>query len=107
MDDPECDRLVIAVQRCAGVSVVHVWGEVERDNADELRRTVVEAASVAGVVRVEVDVSAVPFVDAAALTALERAADAAPADVDLLVTGAQPVVRRVLAFSYLGGTYRR
>jgi RNA polymerase sigma-B factor len=95
-------RLAIEVRRRGGLVALGVSGEVDRDTADQLRRALVNAASMPGTDRIEIDLHGVPLVDAAGLTALERGADAAPPSVALRVTGAQPYVRRALAFSFLG-----
>jgi RNA polymerase sigma-B factor len=95
-------RLAIEVRRRGSLVELGVSGEVDRDTADQLRRALVNAASMPGTDRIEIDLHGVPLVDAAGLTALERGADAAPPGVALRVTGAQAYVRRALAFSVLG-----
>jgi RNA polymerase sigma-B factor len=79
-----------------------VRGEVDRDTAGRLRTSLRHAISLVGAGRLVIDLSAVPLVDAAGVTALLDGASAAEtAEVELTLIGAQPFVARVLGFSGL------
>ncbi|MGN9913091.1 sigma-70 family RNA polymerase sigma factor [Phytohabitans sp. LJ34] len=97
MDQP---RLALTTTRArGGVVTVAVGGEVDRDSADQLRRAVLDAVA-SHAAEVRVDLSGVPFVDAAGVAALVACyQEATRAAVELRVRGAQPYVRRVLSLS--------
>ncbi|MFI7540654.1 SigB/SigF/SigG family RNA polymerase sigma factor [Actinoplanes sp. NPDC049599] len=92
----------VRIVRAGGALTVLVRGEVDRDTAGRFRTTLRQSVSVAGADRLVVDLSAVPLVDAAGVTALlDAAAAAAAAEVELSLVGAQPLVARVLGVSGL------
>ncbi|MEU8658065.1 SigB/SigF/SigG family RNA polymerase sigma factor [Actinoplanes philippinensis] len=98
----------VAVARDGDVLVVRVRGEVDRDTADRLRIGLRHAINGKGVPAVLVDLAAVPLVDAAGVTVLLDAVQAAArAGVEFGVAGAQPYVARILAVSGLAGVLRR
>lgn len=94
-------ELKISSHQVAGALVVVVDGEVDRDTAAPLRKALLAAAGQApGGVRV--DVSAVPLVDAAGVSALLAGYEACrAAGHPFRVVGAQQHVARVLAVSGL------
>ena len=89
------------IERDEGVVVVVVDGEVDRDNSERLRtglRHAVRRASEA----VVADLSGVPLMDAAGISALlDVAAAASAAGVGLRLTGVQPYAAKVMAFGGL------
>ncbi|MEU8228837.1 SigB/SigF/SigG family RNA polymerase sigma factor [Actinoplanes sp. NPDC048967] len=92
----------ITVSHEDGVLTVRIRGEVDRDTAARLRKSLRRAVAAAGSDRLVVDLSAVPLVDAAGVAALVDAASAAAvAEVSLSLTGPQPYVSRILAVSGL------
>jgi RNA polymerase sigma-B factor len=105
-DDGDDSRLdITATAEESGALRVHVAGEVDRDNAPDLsdallavvRRTTPERA-------VLVDLTRVPFVDAAGIAVLVAVHEAARVrEVPVTVVGLQPHVRRVVAISGLRG----
>ncbi|MEU4161184.1 SigB/SigF/SigG family RNA polymerase sigma factor [Actinoplanes sp. NPDC026670] len=98
----------VVVARAGGALAVRVRGEVDRDTAQRLRAGLRQAINSAGVRSVLVDLTAVPLVDAAGVSVLLDAVQAASAArVDFGVTGAQPYVTRILAVSGLAGVLRR
>ncbi|WP_433790365.1 SigB/SigF/SigG family RNA polymerase sigma factor [Actinoplanes sp. CA-252034] len=98
----------VSVAREGDVLVVRVRGEVDRDTADRLRIGLRHAITGKGVPAVVVDLTAVPLVDAAGVSVLLDAVQAAAtARVEFGVTGAQPYVARILAVSGLAGVLRR
>ena len=82
---------------------VHVSGEIDRDNADHLRRDLLTAVTSAGADHVIVDLSDVPFLDAAGIAVLIAAHEAARVrQVPITAVGLRPVVRRVVEASGIG-----
>jgi RNA polymerase sigma-B factor len=84
-----------------GVLTVAIAGEVDRDSAHELRQAVLN-----GLARrpktLDLDLSAVPFMDAAAIAALVCGhQESRRAAVELRLRGAQPHVRRILSAARL------
>ena len=80
-----------------GTLRVRVTGEVDRDNAVQLRDALLRAVRrTSGRGRITVDLSRVPLLDAAGVGVLVAVREAARArDVAVTVTGLQPFVRRV------------
>jgi RNA polymerase sigma-B factor len=98
----------VSVARVDGGLVVRVHGEVDRDTAERLRLGLRHAVSGRGVRSVLVDLTAVPLVDAAGVSVLLEAVQAAAtARVEFGVAGAQPYVARILAVSGLAAVLRR
>jgi len=94
--------LAITTVRDGGRLTLRVRGEVDRDTAGRLRADLRRVIAGAGVDRLVVDLRGVPLVDAAGVAALVDAASAAAvADVELSLTGAQPLVARILGVSGL------
>ena len=90
----------ITIERDGGTCTLRVRGEVDRDTAGRLRTSLRHA--VAMTERLVVDLSAVPLVDAAGVSVLVEAADAAAAaEVGMSLIGAQPYVARILGVSGL------
>lgn len=84
-----------------GALTVAVGGEIDRDSADELRQAILN-----GLARrpkaLNLDLSGVPFMDAAAVAALVCGyQESRRAAVDLRLRGIQPHVRRILAAARL------
>jgi RNA polymerase sigma-B factor len=98
----------VSVDRESGGVVVRVRGEVDRDTSERLRSGLRHAISGRAVPSVLVDLTAVPLVDAAGVSVLLDAVQAAAtARVEFGVTGAQPYVAKILAVSGLAGVLRR
>jgi RNA polymerase sigma-B factor len=82
---------------------VRVCGEVDRDTAGRLRRGLREAIAQCAVVRcggngLVVDLTGVPFVDAAGVAVLADAAESArTGGIRMGLTGVQPYVARTLS----------
>jgi RNA polymerase sigma-B factor len=92
----------VSVTRGGGALTVTVSGEVDRDTSQRLCRGLRRAVSTAGRDRLDVNLSAVPLIDAAGVAVLLDAATAAAvADVPLSLTGAQAYVARILGVSGL------
>ncbi|GAA4464604.1 sigma-70 family RNA polymerase sigma factor [Phytohabitans houttuyneae] len=92
---------IITTSQPGGSLTVAVGGEVDRDSADELRQALLD-----GVARrpnvLHLDLSKVPFIDAAGIAALVAGnQEARRSAVQLHVRGAQPHVRRVLGTTRL------
>jgi RNA polymerase sigma-B factor len=93
---PDGHHVAVRTKIRADVAVVDVAGEVDRDTAGRLRDGLQQAVRLP-VDQVLVDVSRVPFIDAAGVAALLAGLEAARvAGVRLRVAGAQPYVRRAL-----------
>jgi RNA polymerase sigma-B factor len=76
-----------------------VRGEVDRDSADDLRQAILHAIACQPTA-VRLDLTGVPFIDAAGVAALVASyQEAARAAVELRVHGTQPHVRRVLSIT--------
>ncbi|KWV31266.1 SigB/SigF/SigG family RNA polymerase sigma factor [Micromonospora rifamycinica] len=95
--ETETARNRIVVKRTAERTVVEVGGEIDRDGADQLRRTMLEA--VAGQPReLVVDLDGAGGVDAGGIAALVAGRDAAiRTGVPVRLTRVQPAVGRSLA----------
>jgi RNA polymerase sigma-B factor len=97
----------VSVSREGGVLTVRVCGEVDRDTAQRLHRGLRHAVSTAGRDRLDIDLTAVPLIDAAGVAVLLDAASAAAvADVSLRLTGTQVYVARILGVSGLSALLR-
>ncbi len=95
-------ELKISVSRSADAIIVHVRGEIDRDCTDALRRRLRQAITAGGCRRVTVDLRGVALVDAAGVSVLLDAVEAARGlRVDLGLCGAQPYVARILAIAGL------
>jgi RNA polymerase sigma-B factor len=87
----------------AGELHVHVSGEIDRDNAGHLRRKVLSAVSAAGPRAVVLNLSEVPFLDAAGIAVLIAVHQAARVRaLPIRVVGLRPLVARVVAASGIG-----
>jgi RNA polymerase sigma-B factor len=96
---------VISVHRTRpGVTRVCVAGEVDRDNAQELRQALTETLRrCAAGARLEIDLAGVPLIDAAGFAVLHGAHEAARArGVTLAAVGVRPFVRRTAVAAGLG-----
>jgi RNA polymerase sigma-B factor len=99
-DPSDGHGMEIKIVREGGVLTLRVRGEVDRDTAGRLRTSLRHAVSIAD--RVVVDLTAVPLVDAAGVSALvEAASAAADAEVGMSLIGTQPYVARILGVSGL------
>jgi RNA polymerase sigma-B factor len=88
----------VRVGRTGATVNVQVYGEVDRDTAHRLRVGLRSALATATGGRVVVDVTAMPFVDAAGMAVLREAfAAAAAAHISVRLIGVQPHVAMVLA----------
>jgi RNA polymerase sigma-B factor len=98
----DAPRLRVTTTPAAGGTLtVAVGGEVDRDSADELRQAILT-----GLARrpntLHLDLSAVPFIDAAGIAALVSGyQEARRAAVEFRLRGAQPHVRRILSVARL------
>ena len=104
-EEPQPDGfgLAFAVREDGGVDV-RISGELDRDNADRLRESLlaVVGRQPAGR-RITLDLTGVPLLDAAGIAVLLAVHEAARVrGVAVSVTGLQPYVRRVAAASGLG-----
>lgn len=98
----EHPELRVSVLRTVPTVLVVVQGEVDRDGVPRLRAGLTEAAGVRGAVEVQLDLSAVPLIDAAGVAALVAGRQgAAAAGMRLRLVGVQPYVARILAVSGL------
>lgn len=94
-------RLTIRTTPAPAATIVHVAGEVDRDNAAELTDALLAAVRRAGGA-VVLDLAAVPFLDAAGVRVLVAVHEAARVrGVTVTVTGLRPHVREVVAISGL------
>jgi RNA polymerase sigma-B factor len=103
-DDAEDSSLEITCSAAGTRSVrVHVAGEIDRDNARDLSDALLAVVRRAAPERaVVVDLSRVPFVDAAGVAVLVAVHEAARVrEVSITVVGLQPHVRQVVAISGL------
>lgn len=94
----------VTLTRDAGVLTLRLLGEIDRDAAERVRRRIRGAITRAAADgdRVQVDLTAVPLVDAAGVAILLDVATAAQnAGVRLSLTGAQQYVAHILAVSGL------
>ncbi|AEV83553.1 RNA polymerase sigma factor [Actinoplanes sp. SE50] len=97
------EHLVLATAVPDGVRA-DVRGEIDRDNANQVRRDLMTAAGTCGRGRrLTVDLSGVPLLSAAGIGMLTAVYEVArQREVRMLITGVQPYVARVLAISGLG-----
>jgi len=95
-------RLRVSTRPAAGgVLTVAVAGEVDRDSADELRQTILNGLS-RRPRTLHLDLSAVPFIDAAGIAALVAGyQESRRAAVEFRLQGIQPHVRRILCATRL------
>nr|MDT0657451.1 SigB/SigF/SigG family RNA polymerase sigma factor [Micromonospora sp. DSM 115978] len=88
----------LAVRPAGDRLIVELAGEIDRDTAEQLRRTVIEAASTGAAASIEVDLDRVESVDVGAVAALLAAREAARrTGADLSVARARPAVGPMLA----------
>ncbi|MEV0718789.1 sigma-70 family RNA polymerase sigma factor, partial [Asanoa sp. NPDC050611] len=100
--EADTDSPVSAVTNRAGVAVVELRGEIDTDNAGQLREALGFYCRHAPT-GVEVDLRRVPFVDAAAVAALAAAYDVARRrGVSFALLGSSATVRRSLRVAGLG-----
>jgi RNA polymerase sigma-B factor len=101
-DALDLPRLAVTTATGAGDTLtVTVGGEIDRDSADELRQAILDAIA-SQPAAVHLDLSGVPFIDAAGVAALVAGyQEAARAAVDFHVRGAQPYVLRVLTITLI------
>ncbi|MCW6005093.1 SigB/SigF/SigG family RNA polymerase sigma factor [Micromonospora sp. CPCC 205371] len=101
-DVPDAGRLSLTTAPSRyGTLTVAVAGEIDRDNADELRRAIFDALA-RRPTAVLLQMAAVPFIDAAGVAALAAGyQQARRTAVTLGLRGVQPHVRRVLAVARL------
>jgi RNA polymerase sigma-B factor len=92
------DNMRIRIGRSEGTLTVRVSGEVDRDTADQLRLGLHSAVVAATDGRLVIDLSGMPFADAAAVAVLRDAYRAAAlAHVEITLTAVQPHVASVIA----------
>jgi RNA polymerase sigma-B factor len=102
-DDVEHPHGRVALRPDGAGIVVRLEGELDRDTAEPVRLALRRAIETAGPGRVRIDLSRVPFLDAATAAVLRDAASAAAlAGLPLRFFGARPFVRRVLETCGLG-----
>ncbi|GIF13776.1 sigma-70 family RNA polymerase sigma factor [Actinoplanes teichomyceticus] len=96
------DHRVTITATSDGVRVA-VHGEIDRDNANQVRRELLTVASTCGRDRrLSVDLSGVPLLSAAGIAMMTAVREAARGHgVRLVLTGVQPYVARVLAIAGL------
>ena len=100
--DAHDSRLHLAVSVGGGTVTVVVRGEVDRDNADELRRALLGAISAGAVERLVVECAAMPLIDAAGIGVLVAVHEAARVrNTKVQVAGLQPHVAQICAISGL------
>jgi RNA polymerase sigma-B factor len=96
-------RLHLQVTAAAGVVTVRVRGEVDRDNAEQLRRALLDATGARAVEQLVVDFTAMPLIDAAGIGVLLAVHEAARVrNTNVRVVGLQPHVAHIVAVSGLG-----
>jgi len=96
-------RLRLTVTAAAGTVTVTVSGEVDRDNADELRRALLDAIQARAVEQLVVQCAAMPLIDAAGIGVLLAVHEAARVrGTQVHVVGLQPHVAHIVAVSGLG-----
>jgi RNA polymerase sigma-B factor len=104
---PDSDRLRVETEVEGAAVVVRLGGEFDRDTADQARRALSAACRLAPVEELRVDLTDVPFVDAAAAATLIASREAASrAGMRLRLVGARRYVAQTLAtaglWPYLG-----
>ncbi|MEU4692731.1 SigB/SigF/SigG family RNA polymerase sigma factor [Actinoplanes sp. NPDC023714] len=106
-DRPAHNGMQVTTDRDGAALVVRVRGEVDRDTAERLRVGLRHAVG-AGSGAVVVDFAGVPLVDAAGVSVLVDAVQAASVKgVEFCVSGCQPYVARILAVSGLENVLKR
>jgi RNA polymerase sigma-B factor len=91
------DGVRIRVVRSEGLVTIRVSGEVDHDSADQLRLSLHSAVMAAAGGHLVIDVTGMPFADAAAAAVLSDACrTAALADVEVTLSGVQPHVAQVI-----------
>jgi len=100
---PQDDRLNLTVRAAGGVVTITVRGEVDRDNADELRRALLDGIQGAAVEQLVIECAAMPLIDAAGIGVLLAVHEAARVrHTKVRVVGLQPHVAHIVAVSGLG-----
>jgi RNA polymerase sigma-B factor len=95
-------ELRITLRAASDVQTMQVYGEIDRDTGESLRRHLRRALTTTGCRRVVVDLGGVALVDAAGVTVLADAfALARTVEVGLELRHAQPFVARILSVSGL------
>ncbi|MEU4221342.1 anti-sigma factor antagonist [Actinoplanes sp. NPDC026623] len=87
-----------------GTTRILITGEIDRDNTDHLRQTLLDRIRRTPTTnRLVIDLTDVPAIDTAGLAALVRTHDAAQArGIELTITGMQPYVRHLVTLTGLG-----
>ena len=94
-------RLAVDSTAAGRVLTVSIRGEIDRDSADQLRQAILGAIA-SHPAELCLDLSGVPFIDAAGIAALTAGhQQAARAAVDFRIRGTQPHVERMLAIAHL------
>lgn len=102
-DAPDHPAARTVLRHETGRTVVEIYGEIDRDVAENVRLTLRRAVAAAATGSLCVDLSGVPSVDAAAVAVLvDLASAAALAQTRLRLVGAQPLVAHVLAVCGVG-----
>jgi len=103
--------LTIMIVHCGQRSVLRLYGELDVTNKDCLRRAISSAMEKHHPQTLIVDLSALGFVDCGSLAVLVWAhVRLAEQGLQLVITGGQPIVRRLLSLTgldtylHLGGT---
>jgi RNA polymerase sigma-B factor len=100
--DDDGRELRITAKGAVDEQTLRVYGEIDRDNGEALRRRLRQALTAKGCRRVVVDLGGVALVDAAGVAVLiDAVALARTVEVCLDLSGAQPFVARVLWLSGL------
>jgi anti-anti-sigma factor len=104
---PTLPRLTIITEHHGRRSVLKLLGELDLCSADDLRRAVGAALEQRDPQRLTMDLSALTFADCAGLSVLVWARNClAERGHELVITGCQPIVRRLLMLTglatYLG-----
>lgn len=94
-------ELTVSTRWTGGVHVIDVAGEIDYDTAGRLRDALVASIANGQAPDVRIDLSRVPFVDAAGVAALLAAREVAGARVRLRIGPAQPHVSRTLTLAGL------
>ena len=101
--DSDDHRLTLTITAAAGMVTVRVQGEVDRDNADQLRRALLDAIGSAAVETLVLECAAMPLIDAAGIGVLVAVHEAARVRrTAVRVSGLQPHVAHIAAISGLG-----
>lgn len=98
VDGHGSDDMRVRTSSSEAMVTVQVYGEVDRDTAGRLRVALLSAVATAAAGRLVVDVTAMPFVDAAGVAVFcDAFAAAASAHVTITLIGVQPHVATVFA----------